>query len=194
MHPVLNRNVFLIKEQVGFMKVSNSYDVFDAENGEAILQCREERLGFFTKFFRYTKYRQHTPFDVQVRTMAGEPILTVKRGVSFFLSKIDVLDEGQTRLGGFKQKFSFTGSFSVLGANHQPLCELKGSWLKRDFRFMAGETEMARVTQKWAGLAKELFTSADNYVLHISPDVPPDHSLRQLIFGAVMCIDMVYNE
>jgi uncharacterized protein YxjI len=50
------------------------------------------------------------------------------------------------------------------------------------------------VTQKWAGLAKEFFTSADNYVLQISQEVPADHSLRQLILGAVMCIDMVYNE
>lgn len=194
MHPMLNRNVFLIKEQVGFMKVSNAYDVFDPESGEALLQCREERLGFFTKMFRFTRYRQQTPFDVQVRSMAGEPVLTVKRGVSIFLSKVDVLDENQARLGGFKQKFSLTGSFSVLGANDQVLCELKGSWLKREFRFVAGESELARVTQKWAGTMKELFTSADTYVLQISPEVPPDHSLRQLIFGAVMCIDMVYNE
>lgn len=194
MHPVLNRNVYLIKEQVGFMKASNAYDVFDPETGEQFLQCREERLGFFTKMFRFTKYRQQTPFDVQVRTTAGEPVLTVKRGVSFFLSKIDVLDENQQRLGGFKQKFSLKGSFSVLSASDQPLCELQGSWLKREFRFMAGENELAKVTQKWAGTMKELFTSADTYVLQVSPEVPPDHSLRQLILGAVMCIDMVYNE
>jgi uncharacterized protein YxjI len=50
------------------------------------------------------------------------------------------------------------------------------------------------VTKKWGGLGRELFTSADNYVLQISDQVPPNHPLRQLIMGAVMCIDMVLKE
>ncbi len=53
---------------------------------------------------------------------------------------------------------------------------------------------MAHVTKKWAGLGKEMFTSADNYVLEISNSVPPDSKLRQLILAAVMCIDMVLKE
>jgi hypothetical protein len=50
------------------------------------------------------------------------------------------------------------------------------------------------VTKKWRGLGQELFTSADNYVLEISPTVPPDNPLRVLILGAVFCIDMVLKE
>ena len=63
-----------------------------------------------------------------------------------------------------------------------------------DFRFMAGEKELAHVTKKWAGMGKELFTSADNYILQIADDVPPDNPVRQLIMAAVMCIDMVLKE
>jgi len=57
--------------------------------------------------------------------------------------------------------------------------------------FEADGRELAHVTKKWAGSGKELFTSADNYVLQISDEVPPDSELRQLIVAAVMCIDMV---
>ncbi len=39
-----------------------------------------------------------------------------------------------------------------------------------------------------------MFTSADNYVLQISDDVPPDNPIRELIIAAVMCIDMVLKE
>ena len=56
------------------------------------------------------------------------------------------------------------------------------------------DEELAQVSKKWAGLGKELFTSADNYILQISDAVPPDSSLRQLIMAAVMCIDMVLKE
>jgi uncharacterized protein YxjI len=43
-------------------------------------------------------------------------------------------------------------------------------------------------------LGKELFTSADNYVLNISEQVPPESEVRQLILASVMCIDMVLKE
>ena len=59
---------------------------------------------------------------------------------------------------------------------------------------MADENELAHVTKKWSGIGKELFTSADNYVLEISDSVPTDNPMRQLILGAVMCIDMVLKE
>ncbi|MCA9066014.1 MAG: oxidoreductase, partial [Planctomycetaceae bacterium] len=55
-------------------------------------------------------------------------------------------------------------------------------------------TELARVTKKWAGLGKELFSSADNYVLQISDSVPPENPIRILIMAAVMSIDMVLKE
>ena len=53
---------------------------------------------------------------------------------------------------------------------------------------------MAHVTKKWAGLGKEMFTSADNYMLEISAQLPVDDDKRKLILGAVMCIDMVLKE
>ncbi|MCA9268861.1 MAG: oxidoreductase, partial [Planctomycetales bacterium] len=139
--------------------------------------------------------KRMTPFHVEIKTPSGEPVVEVKRGISIFLSNVDVLDEHSQRIGGFKQKFfSIGGAFSVLDANDQPLCNLKGKWTSWDFRFMAGDNELARVTKKWAGVGKELFTSADNYVLQISEQVPADNPVRQLILGAVMCIDMVLKE
>ena len=82
----------------------------------------------------------------------------------------------------------------MLDAHDQPVCELKGKWTGWDFRFLSGEAKLAHVTKKWAGLGKELFTTADNYVLSISEQVPTDSVARQLILAAVMCIDMVLKE
>lgn len=195
MHPSLNRNLFLVKEHVGMFKAANNFDVYDPQTGEKILECREPRLGMFTKLLRFTDYKRMTPFHVEIRTPAGEPVLSVKRGVSFFLSKVQVLDENNAVVGGFKQKFfSLGGKFEVRDDQDKPLCMLKGKWTGWDFRFINGETEYAHVTKKWAGLGRELFTSADNYVLSISDSVPADHPIRELIMAAVMCIDMVLKE
>ena len=195
MHPALSANLFLVKEHTGFFKAANNFDIHNPETGEIVMECREDNLGFLTKMLRFTDYKRMTPFDVEIRTPDGEPIVRVTRGVSFFLSKVNVLNEGGERIGGFKQKFfSLGGAFSVLGVNDEPLCQLKGKWTGWDFSFMAGDRQLARVTKKWAGLGKELFTTADNYVLQIDDNVPPDSPLRQLILGAVMCIDMVLKE
>ena len=195
MPPVLTGNLFLVKEHTGFFKAANNFDIYDPESGELVMECREEKLGFLTKMLRFTDYKRMTPFDVQIRTPDGEPVVRVTRGISFFLSKVKVLDENDEVIGGFKQKlFSIGGAFQVLSADDKPLCELKGKWTGWDFSFMSGKSQLARVTKKWAGLGKELFTSADNYVLSIDEKVPEDSPLRQLILGAVMCIDMVLKE
>lgn len=195
MHPVLNRNTFLVKEHVGMFKAASNYDVYDPATGELIITCRELRLGMLTKLFRFSDYKRMTPFLLDIDAADGTQLLTVKRGISVFLSQVDVLDENEERLGGFKQKlFSIGGKFDVMGPSDQVLCSLKGKWTSWDFRFLAGTEELARVTKKWSGLGKELFTSADNYMLEISDRVPADNPLRQLILASVFCIDLVLKE
>jgi uncharacterized protein YxjI len=159
------------------------------------MTCREEKLGFITKMLRFTDYKRMTPFEIEIKTASGEKVLTVKRGVSFFLSKVQVFDENEELVGIFKQKlFSIGGKFDVLDANENFLCTLKGKWTSWDFKFMKDEMEFAHVSKKWAGLGKELFTSADNYMLDINENVQPDNPIRLLILAAVMCIDMVLKE
>ncbi|MCA9052568.1 MAG: oxidoreductase [Planctomycetaceae bacterium] len=195
MHPLLSNNIYLVKEHTGLFKAANNYDVFDAETGEELLHCREPHLGAITKLLRFTDYKRNTPFDVVVTTPSGEPVLRVQRGVSLFLSTVNVYDEEDERVGGFKQKmFSIGGAFTVLDDEEQPLCHLKGKWTSWDFTFQKDGVEFARVTKKWAGLGKELFTTADNYVLQIHDCVPAESELRTLILGAVFCIDMVLKE
>ncbi len=195
MHEILNNNVFLVKEHVGMFKAANNYDIHEPESGRIIMECREEKLGIFTKILRFTDYKRMTPFDIQIRTPDGKQVVRVSRGISIFLSSVTVYDENDQPIGGFKQKFfAIGGAFNVMDCNDNMICTLKGKWTGWDFRFLSGETEFAHVTKKWAGIGKELFTSADNYVLEIADTVPQGSPIRQLILAAVMCIDMVLKE
>lgn len=195
MHPALSKNLYLVKEHVGFFKASSNYDIYDPQSGQVVLQCREPNLGFLTKMLRFTDYKRNTPFEVVISTPEGKPLITVKRGITIFLSHVKVYDENNQLIGGFKQKlFSIGGSFDVLDDQDQPVCTLKGKWTGWDFRFLAGTQEIAHVTKKWTGLGKEMFTSADNYVLQVDGNLPADHPARELILAAVMVIDMVLKE
>jgi uncharacterized protein YxjI len=195
MNQVLNNNVFLVKEHLGIFKAANNYDIYDPNTAQIIMECREEHLGLLTKILRFTDLKTMTPFDISIRVPGGSQIVRVTRGYSLFLSKVSVLDENDQVIGGFKQKlFSLGGAFTVLDATENPVCRLEGKWTGWEFKFMSGGSELGRVTKKWTGIGRELFTSADNYVLEISEIVRKDDPVRQLILAAVMCIDMVLKE
>jgi uncharacterized protein YxjI len=195
MHPILSRNIYFVKEHVGMFKAANNFDVYNPETKEVILHCREEKLGFFTKLLRFSDYKRMTPFNIEIKTPSGEKVLTVKRGVSIFLSTVEVLDEHDQLVGRFKQKFfSIGGKFDVLNSDNQVLCTLKGKWTSWDFKFVKDNLEFAHVSKHWAGFGKELFTTADNYMLQIDEKVSAENPIRLLILAAVMCIDMVLKE
>lgn len=195
MHAVLSQNLFFVKEHVGMFKASSNYDIFNPTTQQKILECREPGIGILTKIFRFTDYKRMTPFHVEVRTPEGQPVLSVKRGISLLRSTVQVFDDKGSLVGSFKQKlFSIGGKFTVLDAQDKPVCTLQGKWTSWDFRFMRDSTELASVSKKWAGMGKELFTTADNYMLSIQENVAPNAPVRMLILAAVVCIDMVLKE
>jgi uncharacterized protein YxjI len=192
---VLNQNRFVVKEHLGVFKAANEYDIHDPESGEIVMHCREKHLSGFTRFLRFTKYKPNTPFDISITTPDGELLVRVSRGWAWIRSRVAVHDPTGASLGTFRQRLlSIGGAFDVVGPEDQVLCSLKGKLTGWDFRFVADDVELARVTKKWKGLGKELFTSADNYMLVISDEVPANHPLRRLILAAVMCVDMVLKE
>ncbi|WP_438464994.1 phospholipid scramblase-related protein [Marinomonas sp. PE14-40] len=195
MSQVINKNLFLVKEHIGLFKAANNFDIYDPENGELIMECREPNLGLITKLLRFTDYKRMTPFDVQIRTPDDQRVVRITRGISIFLSKVEVRDENNELIGGFKQKFlSIGGRFDVLDKNDEVICTLSGKWTGWDFYFKRDDQEFAHVSKKWAGIGQELFSSADNYVLKIAEEIEADHDVRKLILAAVMCIDMVLKE
>lgn len=195
MHAVFQHNLYFVKEHTGIFKAANNFDIIDPASNAIVIECREPKLGLLTRILRFSDYKRMTPFHLELRTPDGVKLMSIKRGVSILVSEVEVLDEHDKLIGKFRQKFfSIGGRFTVLDAQERQLCTLQGNWIGWDFRFVRAEREIAAVSKKWAGLGKELFTSADNYMLNIGASVPADDTLRRLIVAAVMCIDMVLKE
>ena len=122
---------------------------------------------------------------------------TVKENIRIENKKALTFNENDVLVGTFKQKFfSIGGRFDILNKENTVVCSLKGKWTSWEFKFINLNTneEYAKVTKKWAGIGRELFTSADNYILEIDGKVSPTNPIRVLILAAVMCIDMVLKE
>jgi len=196
MNQIIEKNLFLFKEHVGMFKASNNYDIYDPDSKKIILHCREKNLNFFFKIVRmfFNDFKRMTPFEIEIKGLNGEKVLKVKKRFALFLSKVEVFDENNRIIGVLKQKFSFKGKFEILDPIGNLICNLQGNLVGWNFKFMKDNKELGLVTKKWSGLGKEMFTSADNYILEIKDVVEKTSSVRLLILAAVICIDMVIKE
>lgn len=195
MSTVLTRNTFFVKEHPAVFKAAKFYDIYNPDSGEMIMTCREQNLSLITKFFRFSDARRMTPFHLQVEDNRGNRVVSVKRGVSLFVSTVEVFDGKDVLIGRFKQKFfSIGGRFELFDAQDNHVLTLQGKFTSWEFKLLREGIEFATISKQWAGLARELFTSADNYMIQISDRIPPESPLRPLIIAAAMCIDLVFKE
>ena len=192
MNQQLNKNLFLIKQHIGLFKAANNFDIYDPLTSQIFLNCREEKLGFFTKFFRFTRYKSFTPFHVEIKTTSNEPVVSLQRGASFGFSPIMIFNEKNIPIGKLERKFKFGGAkIEIIDASNNSIATLSGNFIGWDFKIKKGEVELATITKKWAGMGKELFTSADNYILVINDNVLNDDTIRPFLLSSVLCIDFL---
>ena len=186
---------YLVREHTGIFKLNDTYDIFDPATGEqiAIAQEKKSTLAALAGFFM-NKRMLPTRIDVHEGKDINGPIaFSITRGFSFFRPKENVVSGTGVHLGHFQTKLlTIGGKFGVYDASGKEVAMVKGNWVGWDFRFVASNgEELGLVSKQWAGLAKELFTSADNYVITVHK---PDPSATILLLAAGLAVDTVYKE
>ena len=193
---MLDRKAYFIKEQVGLLKLADTYDILDPQSKQQ-LGCAKEEPGALFKYLRLLINKHWLPTTVNVyETNQSRPIFSIRRPVKFFRSKVAIFDKDGTPLGYFKSKlFSFGGGFFVFDAQDKQVAEVKGDWKGWNFKFIGpNNMEFGTVTKKWAGIGKELFTSADNYMISINEAAKTHPVANILLLAAGLAIDVVYKE
>jgi uncharacterized protein YxjI len=193
---MLNRPHYFIKEHTGLFKLTDSYDILDPDTQTKLGQAREEVSGL-VKILRLLINKSFMPTRIAIyggsKEEAQELRFSIRRGVALFRPQVDITDADGHSLGYFKTKaFTIGGAFRVFTPDDQEIALVKGDWKGWNFKFTSGDTELGEVTKKWAGIGKELFTSADNYMIRIHGE--PDATINTLLLAAGLAIDMIYKE
>jgi uncharacterized protein YxjI len=193
---LLERTTFFVKEHVALLKLTDTYDILDPATQQQIGVAREEPPAW-AKWLRLVVNKHMLPTTVNIYETEGQPpVASIHRGFTFLRSKIRVVGPGGQALGYFKSKlFSLGGGFHVFDhADHQ-VAEVKGNWKGWNFKFLdQSGREIGTVTKKWAGLGKELFTSADNYIIALSDHTGASPETSALLLAAGLSIDIVFKE
>jgi uncharacterized protein YxjI len=135
------------------------------------------------------------PFLLEIKNSDDELQASISRGWTFFLSKIEIKNAQGELIGTIKQKFKlFTPKFIILDTTGTQIAEISGDWAAWDFSIRdVTKSEIGVITKKWAGALKEMFTTADKYMVEIN-ETYTNLEHRAIILSAAITIDMILQE
>jgi uncharacterized protein YxjI len=195
---MLNRKTYFIREHIGFMKLSDTYDILDPETQEQI-GIAKEKPGALIHLLRLLINKQFLPTKVFVYEGADYEnecrlLFSIQRGITILRSRVDICDSHGAIVGWLRSKtFSLGGAFFVFDTLNNEVASVKGDWKGWNFRFLdKSENEIGTITKKWAGIGKELFTTADNYIIALNDEPTPEKAI--LLLAAGLAVDIIYKE
>jgi uncharacterized protein YxjI len=193
---LLKRRLFFIRERVAMVKLTDTYDILDPETQAQIGLIREEP-GLWVRILRVLTRKGSLPTVVNVYETEGQPpLFSIRRGFKFVRAKFEVFDAGGASLGCLKSKLlTIGGGLTLYDTAGQKTADVKGDWLGWDFKFLdASGNVLGLITKKWGGIGRELFTSADNYMVQVSDAVAQDPKLSIRLLAAAVALDMTFKE
>lgn len=196
---MLECNKFAIEEHKKILSSVQSYEIRNGETGEVVGVAREN-IGGFTQTLRWFMSKHLLPTAVEVREKPDDSLVfTLRRGWYVFRSKVEVRDSTGNLVGFFKSKFfTISGGFHVYDKDGKYFAHVKGRMFGFDYRFLTedGKIELGRVSKVlggMAGLAREMFFSADNYFLEVSPELAEQPMAKMLLLAATLAVDIIYK-
>ena len=183
-----------VQQQVEMLQVftgletANRYKVLDS-NGNDLMFAYEES-GFLGRQF----LGGHRPLTLNFIDGEGRSLMVAKRKFFWFFSHLDFYSPEGSPLGSMVRRFKIIGRrFDVyddqeqVGSIHGPMLRPNTFWLRRD------GNELAKITKRWSGLSREMFTAADTFSVEFT-DRMASEPLRWLILGSALAIDLDFFE
>ncbi len=186
--------VLVVNQKVKIIELTNEYMVFD-QAGKQIGSVCEVGQSTIKKVARALfDVDQFLTHRYEIRDAAHSPVLVLTRPPKLMKSKFSLDRPDGTNVGSIIQKNVFGKIRMSLQAGGAEVGSINAeNWRAWNFNIQdANGTEVARITKTWEGLLQTMFTTADNYVLHIH--APIADPLRSLAVAAALCIDTALKQ
>jgi uncharacterized protein YxjI len=141
-----------------------------------------------------TSYDQYMTHKFQVVDMNGGVLLAITRPAKLFKSRVEISDGLGRPVGQVVQQNMIGKIRFSLEANGEAIGSINAeNWRAWNFSIRdRTDTEVARITKTWEGLAKTMFTTADNYVVQIHR--PLEEPLRSLVVASALSVDTALKQ
>ncbi|MFS4096395.1 phospholipid scramblase-related protein [Streptomyces sp. AF1A] len=186
--------VLVVNQKAKLIELTNEYKVMD-QNGREIGSVTEVGQGVLRKIFRFvSSWDQFLTHKLEIRDAHGQPLLLLTRPAKIFKSRVIVTRPDGSQVGEIVQQNMIGKINFAMNANGQQVGAIKAeNWRAWNFAIVDhADNEVARITKTWEGLAKTLFTSADNYVLQIHYQLP--EPLLSLVVATALTVDTALKQ
>lgn len=191
---ILTEPILVVNQKAKLIELNNQYSVFD-QHGNKIAAVNQVGQSTAKKVLRLVaSVDQFMTHRLQITDAAGNVVLQLTRPAKFLKSTVVVGDAADRELGRIVQQNAIGKiNFALESGGHQLGTIRAENWRAWDFRIedMTG-AEIARVTKTWEGMAKTMFTTADNYVLQITRRAP--EPLNSLVVASALGIDTALKQ
>ncbi|WP_369132611.1 phospholipid scramblase-related protein [Modestobacter sp. I12A-02662] len=190
---LLEQPVLVVQQKAKLIELTNEYGVFDS-NGQqlgAVVQVGQSTL---RKAFRFvSEFDQFLTHRLEVRDATG-PVLLLTRPAKVVKSRVQVSRPDGQPLGEIVQANVFGRIRFDLVVGGQPVGAIQAeNWRAWDFSISDGSgREVARITKTWEGLARTMFTTADNYVVQVHQRL--EEPLASLVLASALTVDTALKQ
>jgi len=186
--------VLVVNQKAKLIEINNEYAIYD-QHGSQVGAVRQVGQSTAKKVLRFvSSVDQFMTHKLQIVDMTGTPVLALTRPAKLMKSKIIVQDATGTEVGQIVQENVIGKIRFGLHAGERKVGSLNAeNWRAWNFQILdEGGTEVARITKTWEGLAKTMFTTADNYVVQIHR--PLEEPLRSLVVASALGVDTALKQ
>lgn len=191
---IFTEPILVVNQKAKLIEINNEYAVYD-QHGRQLGAVRQVGQSAAKKVVRaLTSYDQFMTHKLQLVDAGGTTLLNLVRPAKFLKSKIQVTDGAGRAIGDIVQQNAIGKIRFGLESGGTTWGAIKAeNWRAWNFRIEDHTgTEIARITKTWEGLAKAVFTTADNYVIHIHR--PLDDPLRSLVVASAVSVDTALKQ
>lgn len=195
MSDLLSHDRLVFNQKAKIIEMNIDFAIRD-EQGNEVGRIRQEGQSQLKKLARFvSSLDQFMTHTLSVYDASGTKVVELTRPRKVFKSTVLVKDGAGNQVGKIVQE-NMVGKihFGLEDAGGQSIGAIRAeNWRAWNFSIqdLTGN-EVGRITKTWEGLAKTLFTTADDYLLEIGGTVSP--TLRMVMLASAAGIDLALKQ
>ncbi|WP_405387032.1 phospholipid scramblase-related protein [Streptomyces sp. NBC_01102] len=191
---LFNQQVLVVNQKAKLVELTNEYRVFDQQGATvgSVVQVGQSALRKVLRFV--SSIDQYLTHRLEIRDAYGQPVLLLTRPAKFIKSRVVVQRPDGQPVGEIVQQNAIGKiNFAIMVDGRQVGSIKAENWRAWNFAIVDhNDAEIARITKTWEGLAKTMFTTADNYVLQIHYQLPDP--LLSLVVATALTVDTALKQ
>ena len=191
---IFDEPVLVVNQKAKLIELNNQYGVFD-RNGRQVAAVNQVGQSAAKKALRLvSSLDQFMTHKLEITDPNGGVLLRLTRPAKVMKSSVIVSDGHDTEIGRIVQENVFGKiNFSLQAGGHTYGAIKAENWRAWNFRIEDHTgAEIARITKTFEGVAKTLFTTADNYVVQLHRRL--EQPLNALVVASALSIDTALKQ